>query len=422
MATQAPPGRRKVLFLSLYQIRPPLSGGTLRTFALANALRRRGLDVFVYSFVARKSTYLSRQAPAVETWPSGAEGYVDRRTLWFLVQHFCWAFDLPPAWITAYLRAAARSPGGRLLPGLLRERLRRCDVVLADTPFLHPIFEAGRGRLRVVNTHNVEHQAYRGPLGWKDRRCQQMVRDIEIEGAGACDVLVSCSRTDQQFFEANAKVRRSILVPNGVDLERFRGIERHRAPTRRALGIADDVRLFLFTASKYGPNREAFDYLAAFAASHERLLEERKIHLLVVGNVVPEWVRRPGFTATGSVEAVEPYFAAADAALNPISTGAGTNVKMAEFIAARLPILTTPFGARGFRIEDGETGFVFEKDDLATTLGTVAGLFETDPSRLRQIADRTYAGNEKDVDMDACVADLAEAMGIGGSVPPGATR
>ena len=75
-------------------------------------------------------------------------------------------------------------------------------------------------------------------------------------------------------------------------------------------------------------------------------------------------VRRPGLTATGKVDVIEPYFAAADAALNPMWSGAGTNVKMCEFIALRLPVATTALGARGFRVTDGETGFLFERPTL----------------------------------------------------------
>jgi glycosyltransferase involved in cell wall biosynthesis len=222
--------------------------------------------------------------------------------------------------------------------------------------------------------------------------------------------VVSCCDADRQFFEANARVRRSIVVPNGIDLRRFRVLGEERARMRAALGIADDVRLFLFTASKYGPNREAFDYLLAFARDQGPLLAGRGIHILVVGNVVAEPVRLRGFTATGKVDVVEPYFAAADAAVNPISTGAGTNVKMCEFIAARLPIVTTSFGARGFRIVDGHTGFLFEKNALASVLSEVRRLFDRDPAYLRRIAEDAYAQNESAIDMDVCIRPLAETV------------
>lgn len=409
-ASHAP--RTKVLFLSGLQIHPPRSGGQLRSLALASALEQHGLEVFVYSLVGRKADYLSRRASSVQKWPAGIEEYVDRGLLGFVAQYGSYALALPPLWMSAYLRASVSSPGELLLPAALRSKLAWSDVVVADYPFVHPVFasRSARGRLRVLSTHNVEHHLWGGKSGWLGHWLRDRVRHLELSAAETSDILVTCCSADRQFFETHARVHRSVLVPNGIDVRRFRGIQEHRGSTRQALGIADDVKLFLFTASKWGPNREAFDYLVAFANSQRELLVRQGIHILVVGSVVPKPVSLPGFTATGMVDVVEPYFAAADAALNPLAIGAGTNVKMCEFIAARLPILTTLVGARGFRIEDGRSGFLFERDELARRLSLVRRLFDADPARLRQIASDAFAQNEGVIDMNSCAAVLVEAL------------
>jgi glycosyltransferase involved in cell wall biosynthesis len=404
----------RVLFLSGLQIFPPLSGGNLRSFALANALARQGMDVFVYSLVGRKPDYLARRPSDVESWPSGVPEYVDRRAAGFLVQWGSYALALPPLWITACLRAASRSPREVLLPWLLREKLAWCDVVVADFPFLHPIFTApsARGKLRVLSTHNVEHRLFAPPAGWRARRLQAVVRRLEVAAARAADLVATCCAEDRRFFEANAPVR-TVVVPNGVDLQRFCGIGEHRSRVRQELGVADDVKVLLATGSKWGPNREAFDYLQAFAQAQAGLLERERVHILAVGNVVGKPVRQPGFTATGPVDRVEPYFAAADAAINPMQSGAGTNVKMGEFMALRLPILSTPFGARGLDFHDGETGFLFEREALAPVLSRVRRLFDEDPGRLQRVAAAAYRRNERLIDMNACVRPLVDAIGGG---------
>jgi glycosyltransferase involved in cell wall biosynthesis len=401
-------GSLRVLFLSGLQIYPPLSGGHLRSFALASALERRGLDVFVYSLVGRKADYLAGRSSSVQVWPQGTREYVDREAFGFVAQFGSYALGLPPLWISAWLRAAAASPAEALLPAPLREGLAWCDAVVADFPFVHPVFRApsARRRLRVLSTHNLEHQLWDGRRRW----LRAAVRKVELEAAEACDVLVSCCAGDREFFEANARVRRSVVVPNGIDLRRFHGIGAERARTRQALGIDDDVRVFLFTASKYGPNREAFDDLVGFAKRNARLLVKQKLHILVVGSVTPLPLRLPGLTATGTVGAVEPYFAAADAALNPVTSGAGTNVKVCEFIAARLPILSTRFGARGFALEDGGTAFLFDEHGLAPVLSKVRRLFDEQPERLARMAEDAYAQNATSIDMDASAERLVEAM------------
>jgi glycosyltransferase involved in cell wall biosynthesis len=412
-----PPSRPpRVLFLSGLQIYPPRSGGHLRSFALANALARHGLDVFVYSLAGRKEEYLARRPSGIQAWPGGIPEYVDRKALGFVAQYGSSVLGLPPVWITAYVRAAAASPGEALLPARLRERLVWCDVVVADFPFLHPIFStpSARDKLHVLSTHNVEHRLLTGPSVGLSRLIRGLVRDLEIRAAQACDILVSCCDGDARFFETSARVRQTVLVPNGIDRRRFQGVEVHRARARRELGIADEVKLVLFTGSKWGPNREAFEYLLSFARTHAQLLAQRGIHILAVGNVAAEPMRLPGFTATGRVDLVEPYFAAADAAINPMLSGAGTNVKMCEFLAMRLPILTTRFGARGFVLEDGRTAFLFEKDGLAPVLSAMRRCFDEDPAGLRRMAEDAYAENEAAIDMDVSARRLREAMSDAG--------
>jgi glycosyltransferase involved in cell wall biosynthesis len=407
MTTSQRGGSPKVLFLSGLQIYPTMSGGTLRSSALANALGHHGFDVRVHSLTGRKAGYLARRPSSVQVWPGGTEEHVDRGVASAAAWFAGYVLGLPPVWISAHLGAAAASPGEVLLSAPLREKLNWCDVIVADFPFVYPIFSApsARGKLCILSTHNVEHHL------WRNRLIRAVVRDLEIRAAKACDILVSCCADDARFFEATAEVQETVVVPNGIDLGRFCGIEVHRAEARRELGIADDVKLFLFTASKWGPNREAFEYLLGFAKSHARLLVEEGIHLLLVGSVTTEPVRLEGFTATGRIDRVEPYFAAADAALNPMSSGAGTNVKMGEFIAMHLPIVSTPFGARGFVFEDGKSGFLFEKEGLAPVLSRVRRLFDEDPLRLRQIAVDAYAQNRDAIDMNACARALVEAIG-----------
>jgi hypothetical protein len=50
----------------------------------------------------------------------------------------------------------------------------------------------------------------------------------------------------------------------------------------------------------------------------------------------------------GFVSSVMPALWASDVALHPMTVGAGSNVKLPMMVAAGLPVLSTPFGLRGF--------------------------------------------------------------------------
>jgi len=97
-------------------------------------------------------------------------------------------------------------------------------------------------------------------------------------------------------------------------------------------------------------------------------------------------------------------------------------VKMGEFMAMRLPIVCTAFGARGFVFEDGRTGFLFEKSALAPVLSRVRRMFDEEPARLRRLAEEAYARNASAIDMDACAAPLVEALREAWDAREGAAR
>jgi glycosyl transferase family 1 len=58
--------------------------------------------------------------------------------------------------------------------------------------------------------------------------------------------------------------------------------------------------------------------------------------------------RHPRVRALGFVADLLPVLWASDLALHPMTMGAGSNVKLPMMVAAGLPVLSTPFGLRGF--------------------------------------------------------------------------
>lgn len=401
----------KWLWVTALPVHPPISGGMLRSFSLVNSLRHHGIDIRVHSLTGRKADYVARRPSARTLWPGGAEEYVERGLSSALKWAGGFVFGTAPVWITAQLAAEAAVPGSVFLSRQLRDSLAWCDTIVADFPFTYSIFSApvAREKLRILSTHNVEHHMYEEGGAWRTRLMRASVRGVETRAARVADIVVCCCAADARFFETEANVQRCIVVPNAIDLHRFEGIGLERIAARRDIGVADDVLLFVFSASQWGPNVEAFDYILQFARQHSAFLVENRLHLLVVGGVAREPISFPGFTATGRVDRIEPYFAAADVGFNPMLSGIGTNVKMAEFMALRVPVLSTSIGARGYKVEDGETGFLFEGNALAKALVRVRGLFDEDPARLRVMADRAYALNEAAIDMNSAVRPLVEA-------------
>lgn len=384
---------RKLAFVSGLQLFPALSGGQLRSTGLARALVHHGFEVSIYSLIGRSPEYRAgKRSELVEHGP-GLTEYIDRNRAKAAVQFLSYRLDVAPIWIDAYLRFRVPPP--------LAERLAAADAVIADFPFLARAL-AKTDKPGVLNTHNIEHHLLPGEGARALERLQ--VRRLEEQAARAADAVACCSQADADFFRS-AGAREVMLVPNGIDVDRFEAARGQRAAMRGALGVAEDEALFLFPASKFGPNREAYDWLLGFVAGHEAELAARKARFCVVGSVVPKAFEHGRLKATGRVEAVEPYFAAADFALNPMFSGAGTNVKMADFIAARLPILTTPFGARGFLLEPGKSALVFEPEAFLGCLDEALG---SSPARRAALAAAAWEANAQAIDMNRCVRPLVD--------------
>jgi len=57
-----------------------------------------------------------------------------------------------------------------------------------------------------------------------------------------------------------------------------------------------------------------------------------------------------------------------DVGINPMLSGSGSNLKMLEAMAAGLPIVTTPFGARGIDVRDGLEAMIVEPERMADAI------------------------------------------------------
>jgi glycosyltransferase involved in cell wall biosynthesis len=383
----------KLAYVSGMQLFPAQSGGQLRSTGLARALAHHGFEVAIYSLIGRSPEYRAcKPSELVKLGPRLTE-YIDRRPVKAAFQFATYRIGVPPIWISEYLRFRT--------PDSLAERLAAAEAVIADNPFVARVF-AKTGRPRILNTHNIEHNLVPGGIIKAPVRAR--VKQLEDEAARKADVVCCCALDDARYFRA-AGSREVVMVPNGIDVTRFAAARDRRKAMRMALGVEPDEALFLFPASKFGPNKEAYDWLVDFVESHREEMARRKVKFCVVGSVVGAPEQHGQLQATGRVLEIEPYFAAADFAVNPMFSGAGTNVKMADFIAARLPILTTRFGSRGLLLNEGHSALFFERD---TFLACLDEALAASPAQRAALAGAAYEANAEAIDMNLCVKPLVD--------------
>ncbi|WP_413577677.1 glycosyltransferase family 4 protein [Bdellovibrio sp. HCB290] len=373
---------KKILFVSSIQIFPPMSGGQLRSANLCRALVRLGYDVQVYSLTGRKENYLSRKPTLTHTPECSIQETVNMNPVWGMIQFIFYRLQLPPLWVSWLLKL--------FVPADLKKALSNSDQVMLDFPFLSPLQQQLKKPLW-LNTHNAEFEL------WGNALVSKAVKNIEVDALTTAERVLFCSEEDRQKFVGMVPglTEKSSVVSNGVDVGQFLWSVEARELVRQKLGIADK-KVLLFTGSSYQPNQEAFQFLKSFAQKNRSTLIEMGAVILVVGTVSQELQDGPHFKVLGRVDDIMPYFAASDFGLNPVEQGSGVNVKMIEFIAARLPILSTQFGCRGLSLEDRRNCFVFSREQFLSALQAVLALSDLE---LKTVSALALSENEHKVDM-----------------------
>jgi glycosyltransferase involved in cell wall biosynthesis len=235
------------------------------------------------------------------------------------------------------------------------------DVVVCSHPWVYPVVRDvldRPGQLLVYDAQNVESVLRYRLLGDSETglRIVRHATAVERELCRRADLVLTCSHEDRDLFHRlyDIPFGKCLVMPNGT----FVGeplSDPARRDKKRLLGLADRP-LALFLGSLYPPNEEAAAFISmelapalpdvtfaicggVGAAVDRASLARRGIANVHVTGVVDDGARRD-------------YLAAADVAINPMFTGSGTNIKMFDFMAAGLPVISTPTGARGIALFD----------------------------------------------------------------------
>lgn len=383
---------KKILFISGIQIFPPESGGQLRSANICRALSGLGHVVQIYSFTGRKADYINRKKSSEEKINENLTEYVNRNPFLGALQFLFYKSNIPPLWLTWMTKF--------YIPFRLKKKIQHCDSLLLDFPYLHPITTTTAAPVR-VNTHNAEFELYPGR-----NFLSTLVKKIEVESFKKAEVVFFCNAHDEKKFTDSLSMisTKARILPNGVELNDFIFNKNDRLYVRNKYNIANDQHVFLFTASRYLPNTEAFEFLVEWSHKNVQFLIEENIVILVVGTVCETLYDSPYLKIAGRVPQIKPYFWASDFGLNPLLEGSGTNVKMIEFLAAKLPILTTSFGARGLKLVNLDTCFYFERSDLASVLKKAAS---SDCFEKKRIAEKAFRENLENIDISRALKALS---------------
>ncbi len=192
---------------------------------------------------------------------------------------------------------------------------------------------------------------------WTMRACARLSHRIPRR-------IVSCSEATARIHVALGYDRdRLLVIPNGVDLERFHPAAEARQEVRAALGLDANVPLVGLFA-RFHPQKDHASFLAAIRTVANACPEA---HYLLCGEgidggnaVLGEWVRASGVPGRIHLLGIRddvPHLAAAlDLAVSSSSFGEGFSNVLVEAMACGTACVTTDVGDSGRIV--GKTGWV----------------------------------------------------------------
>ena len=397
------PRRPKLIVAATFPVHPPLGGGQVRAANLYAGLSER-FDIELVTLVASESLagtrrygeHLVEHAVAKTARHAQREFEIELRAgvpVTDIAMAEMW--EMAPDYVET-LRTATAS----------------ADAVVACHPYTFPVIREVTDLPLIYEAQDVEVVLKQRVLG-ESEEAQRLIGVVESVERACCDDAVeiwTCSAEDKAELLARygGDAGRIRVVPNGVALDEVPFVSPTERADRRSRLRLDQRTMAVFLASWHGPNILAARELLALAP------RVPDVEFAIVGSVcealrgqpTPDNVQLLGVV---SLEMKQAITGVAEVALNPVSTGSGTNLKMVEYLASGMPVISTAFGARGLSITAGEHYLPATTGNFDVALERFRQLGPAGCEPMAAVARRHV---ETNLSWPAITADLAPAVSL----------
>lgn len=371
VAAARPVRRPKLTVATTFRVYPPMNGGQARVYHLYKNLADI-FDIDIVSLgIATDTRYEREIAPGIlEIHIPKSDAHAEaERDLSNCVGH------IPIGDIAAY-------PLIGLTPAFddaLELSAMTSDAVIACHPYLVPALrKAAPDKPLWYEAQDVEITLKTAMFGDK-AEAWPLLREVKAAERScwiSAERVFACADRDLQELQSLYGPTRAHLyeVPNGVALDEIPYTDlRRRRHIQESTGLAG-TQTAIFMGSWHGPNLEAIEDILQAASSAPRT------RFLVMGSACTPFKDRPkspNVHLLGQVDELtrNSLLASADIALNPMRSGSGTNLKMLDYFAAGIPVVSTLFGARGLAIQPDQH-FIASDHDLAGALQRLQSMDE----------------------------------------------
>lgn len=212
------------------------------------------------------------------------------------------------------------------------------------------------------------------------------LKQTEINIVRTVDYLLVCSAIDKEYFENYISSKKIEIIPNGVNRSYFNLY----TPDKKKMQNKTSV-LFMGLQSYY-PNQEGLTYY--LTTIHETI---KKIipnyELLIIGkgkHALAEQMSKTDSTIKilGFVEDTRTYIADAEICIAPLLSGSGTRLKILEYMAMKMAVVSTSKGSEGITVTNNKNIIVA---DTASKFIEAISILHTDEVLRANIGKNAYA-------------------------------
>ena len=272
---------------------------------------------------------------------------------------------------------------------LIASIIRRESIDIIQFDNLEPILLQGvrLAELAGVKLVSEMHYVVRNlakKLGANRSRIKE-IEKIEKEVGKSIDHLISLSNEDKPFLKKfmNIDSEKISVIPSGVDLKELKYV----GPNFKEKNIVFLGNLY------FKPNEDAVHIM------RNQIYPELKKHgfRFTIAGDCPKNLKKgctaPGFSFIGTIPDLNKLFEKATFALAPIDEGTGMRIKLLNYLAAGIPILTTKIATNGFNKKDC---FLIE-DNYSKYAEKIIGLLKN-KKELTDVSKKGYSIVKKNYD------------------------
>ncbi|MGH7833806.1 MAG: glycosyltransferase [Candidatus Binatia bacterium] len=323
----------KLLIISPYPVFPGSAGGKIRIVQLARNLADLGLAVSIltpFHFTQRHRLYCGERFALYQVkYP-------------FLVPFLFTDRPFPYGYLISF------HPG---LAFLLRRLFQAHDIYQFEHPHLAALVDRiPENKIITYDAHNVEHDYIRSECGarWVESVSGRRLYRLEKKIGQTASHIFTCSRNDKDRFNELYGISplKISVAPNGIRPPPAFSETAEPAMFQKHPRLRQFPRRAIYSGSNVVHNRAAVRFILECLAP--ALAQE---YAFIINGTCGTRFRRlsrdnvffdPGFDNFAD------YAAPDTVGLNPAIQGSGTNLKVLHYLSHGMPVVSTPFGMRGY--------------------------------------------------------------------------